>query len=394
MKCKICDSSKTSEVLDLGKQPLANKYPKDMRQIKNEKKFNLKILFCQYCKSAQIKKIVNRNLLFEDYYYLSSVNKKLRKHFENFSKKLTKYKFIVDIGSNDGILLKPLRKLKLNAIGIDPSKNVGKIANDQGLKTYIGFFDKPIIKKILNNYTKPDLIVASSVVTHLDDPKKFAKNIKYFLKTGGDVIVEIEYLQNFLKNLEFERFYFDRPFYYSASSINIMFRKVGMSLYDIEKIKAHGGSLRCYIKNSLNYKKTKRCKKILNDELKKLNLNEFKLFKKKITKEAKIFKEKLLSLKNEGAFIIGYGAPARVSTITNFANVDSDLIQYIIDDSTLKQHRYSPGKHIRILPKKNNINTKIKTVIVFAYEYFDDIKKNFKKLKVIFYKPIPFKKLR
>tara|TARA_B100001059_G_scaffold59545_1_gene54974 strand:- start:596 stop:1780 length:1185 start_codon:yes stop_codon:yes gene_type:complete len=394
MKCKICDSSKISEVLDLGKQPLANKYPKNLTQIKNEKKFSLKILFCKYCKSAQIKKIVDRNLLFEDYYYLSSVNKKLRQHFENFSRQLTQYKFIVDIGSNDGILLKPLKRLKLNAIGIDPSINVGKIANDQGLKTYIGFFDKPIIKKILKNYPKPDLIVASSVVTHLDNPKKFVKNIKYFLKTGGDVIVEIEYLQNFIKNLEFERFYFDRPFYYSANSINIMFKKVGMSLYDIEKIEAHGGSLRCYIKNSYNYKKTARCKKILNDELKKLNLSEFKLFKNKVSKEAKKFKEKLLKLKKEGKYIIGYGAPARVSTITNFANIKSDLIQYIIDDSPLKQHRYSPGKHIRILPKKNNINSKIKTVIVFAYEYFDDIKKQFKKLKVIFYKPIPFTKLK
>ena len=394
MKCKICDSSKISEVLDLGKQPLANKYPKSLTQIKNEKKFSLKILFCKYCKSAQIKKIVDRNLLFEDYYYLSSVNKKLRQHFENFSRQLTQYKFIVDIGSNDGILLKPLKRLNLNAIGIDPSINVGKIANDQGLKTYIGFFDKPIIKKILKNYPKPDLIVASSVVTHLDNPKKFVKNIKYFLKTGGDVIVEIEYLQNFIKNLEFERFYFDRPFYYSANSINIMFKKVGMSLYDIEKIEAHGGSLRCYIKNSFNYKKSARCKKILNDELKKLNLSEFKLFKNKVSKEAKKFKEKLLKLKKEGKYIIGYGAPARVSTITNFANIKSDLIQYIIDDSPLKQHRYSPGKHIRILPKKNNINSKIKTVIVFAYEYFDDIKKQFKKLKVIFYKPIPFTKLK
>ena len=113
-----------------------------------------------------------------------------------------------------------------------------------------------------------------------------------------------------------------------------------------------------------------------------------------MSKEAKKFKEKLLNLKKKGEYIIGYGAPARVSTITNFANIDSDLIQYIIDDSPLKQHKYSPGKHIRILPKKNNINNKIKTVIVFAYEYFDDIRKQFKKLKVIFYKPIPFKKLK
>jgi len=359
MKCKICDSKRVSEVINLGKQPLANKYPKNKNEKLKEKKFNLKILFCKNCKSAQIKKIIDRKYLFEDYYYLSSVNNKLKKHFEKLAKKLKKYKFVVDIGSNDGVLLKPLKKLKIKAIGVDPSINVGKIANEKGLKTFIGFYDKPIINKILKKYSKPDLIVASSVVTHLDNPKKFAKNIELFLEKNGDLIIEIEYLQNILKNLEFERFYFDRPFYYSAFSINKLFNNVGMSLYDIEIIEAHGGSLRCYIKNIKNFKKTNRCNKILNNELKKLNIKSFRMFNNKIIKEVEKFKYNLLNFKKEKKIVIGYGAPARVSTITNFANIDSKLINYIIDDSPLKQKRFSPGKHIRILPKKNNINNKI-----------------------------------
>ena len=382
---------KVTEVLDLGRQPLANKYPKNFKEIQNEKLFNLKILFCKKCKSAQIKKIINRNYLFEDYYYLSSINKKLKSHFESLSKKLINYSFVVDIGSNDGILLSPLKKLKINSIGIDPSKNIGKIANDKGLKTFIGFFDTPIINKILKQYSKPDLIIASSVVTHLKNPKKFAINIKKFLEKNGDLIVEIEYLKNFIKNLEFERFYFDRPFYYSAYSLSLMFKKVDMTLYDIEKIDIHGGSLRCFIKNSKNYKKTKRCTKILNDESKVLNKNLFSNFKKNIAREAKKLKNKLENLNKEGKKIIGYGAPARVSTITNFANIDSKLIDYIIDDSPLKQNRYSPGKHIKILSKKNNIQSINKNVIVFAYEYFDDIKKKFNQKNVTFFKPIPFK---
>ena len=394
MKCKICDSNKITEVIDLGKQPLANKYPKNKKEILKEKKFNLKILFCTRCKAAQIKKIVDRKYLFEDYYYLSSVNKKLKTHFEKLATKLTKYKFVVDIGSNDGILLQPLKKHKVKAIGIDPSINVGKIANDRGLKTFISFFDKPIITKILKKYPKPDLIVASSVVTHLDNPKKFAKNIKTFLVENGDLIIEIEYLQSFIKNLEFERFYFDRPFYYSANSINYLFNKEEMSLYDIEKIETHGGSLRCFIKNIRNFKKTNRCKKILNDEIKTLNLKSFKVFNNKIIKEVARLKYNLSTLKKENKMIIGYGAPARVSTITNFANIDSNLLDFIIDDSPLKQHRYSPGKHIKILSRKNNLNNKIDYVVVFAYEYFEEIKKKFKKIKVFFFKPIPFKEIK
>ena len=145
-----------NEVINLLKQPLANKYPKNKKEIINEKKFTriLKIVFCKIC-IRQIKKIVSRKILFQDYYYLSSVNKKLKEHFEKLAFKIKKYKFVVDIGSNDGILLEPLNKLKVKSLGIDPSINVGKIANNKGLKTYIGFFDKIMIKKVLKNYFKP-----------------------------------------------------------------------------------------------------------------------------------------------------------------------------------------------------------------------------------------------
>ena len=392
MKCKVCTSRKIYEVIDLGRQPLANKYPKNKYEIIKEKKYNLKIFFCKKCKASQIKKIVNRNILFEDYYYLSSVNKKLKEHFENLSLKLKKFDFVVDIGSNDGILLSPLKKLNINSIGIDPSKNVGEIANKKGLKTFIGFFDKRMVEKILKQYQKPDLIVASSVVTHLENPILFSKNIKKFIKKDGTLIIEIEYLQNFLKNIEYERFYFDRPFYYSAHSIKELFKNVGMKLFDIEKIDVHGGSLRFYIKNSLNCKITKRCEKILNNEKQNLNLSIFNLFNKKIYKHSKYLKDQLIKFKQNNQNVIGYGCPARVSTITNFSKINSDLIKFIIDDSPLKQNRFTPGMHIKILPRKNNLSN-IDIVIVFAYEYFKDIKKIFKNKNVIFFKPIPFNKL-
>ncbi len=394
MKCRICNSSATSPIFDLGKQPLANKYPKNQKEIREEKKYKLKVFFCNTCKAAQISTLIDRKLLFEKYYYLSSVNFGLKRHFNTLSKKLKKYNFIVDIGSNDGILLEPLKKLKIKSIGIDPSKNVGKIANDKGLKTFIGFFNKKIIDKILIKYPKPDAIVASSVMTHLEKPREFAKNIKYFLKENGVLILEIEYFYNFIKNLEYERFYFDRPFYYSAYCIDKLFQSYQMSLFDIEVINIHGGSLRLYIRNIKKIKKTTRCKKILKIEKQYLNIKNLHLIKNKIKKETLLFKNKLIKYKKDKRNIVGYGAPARVSTITNFGNIDSNLINYIIDDSPLKQGRFTPGTHIKIVPKKNNINERINIVIVFAYEYFNDIKKNFKKLKVKFYKPIPFSKLK
>ena len=394
MKCKICKSEKLSEIVDLGLQPLANKYPKNIQEKIKEKKYPLKIMFCNSCKSAQIKKIIDRNLLFTNYYYLSSINNKLKKHFKNLSLKLKKYDFIVDIGSNDGILLEPLKKMNKLAVGIDPSINVGRIANNKGLKTFISFFNKEIIKKILNKYPKPDLIVASSVVTHLENPKRFVRDIKSFLKKDGVLIIEIEYFKNFIKNTEFERFYFDRPFYYSAYTINYLFKKIGMTLYDIEKINIHGGSIRCFIKNNTKVNKTIRCKEIISEELSFLKIKFFEKFKKNIYTEAKFLFKKLTIYKKQNKNIIGYGAPARVSAITNIAKIDNKLIDFIIDDNPLKQNRLTPGMHIKILPRKNNINAKIDIVIVFAYEYFKDIKEKFINVKVVFYKPIPFRKLK
>ncbi len=394
MQCRICNSKDLFKVFNLGKQPLANKYPKNLKEIKKEKKYNLTVYFCKSCKSAQIKNIISRDIMFKEYFYLSSVNKGLKLHFEKLAKKLKNFNFVIDIGSNDGILLDPLKKNKVKAIGIDPSINVGKMANDRGLLTYIGFFDQKIIKRILKKHPKPDAIVASSVITHLEKPIDFARNIKSILDEDGTLIIEIEYLYNFLKSLEYERFYFDRPFYYSASSLSVLFKKFGMTMYDIEEINIHGSSLRIYIKNKKIHTMTNRCKKILEKEKKYLTLSNLKRINYKIENETKIFKNKLIKLKKENKFVIGYGAPARVSTITNFASVDSNLINYIIDDSPIKQNKFTPGSHIKILPKSRNINSQINTVIVFAYEYFNDIKKNFKKHKINFYKPIPFKKIK
>ena len=165
-----------------------------------------------------------------------------------------------------------------------------------------------------------------------------------------------------------------------------------MKLYDIEKIAAHGGSLRCFIKNSGRIKETARCKKLLISEKKALHENAFLNFNYLIKKNSYNLKKKLQIFKSSGKKVIGYGAPARVATITNFSKIDSNLIEYIIDDSPLKQGRFSPGMHIKIKSRNNNLKN-IDVVIVFAYEYFIDIKKYFKNNKVLFYKPIPFGKL-
>jgi len=391
MNCNCCKKSNFQNLLDLGLQPYANKYPsKDL--LDNEFKENLLISICLNCFTCNTNKIASRKEMFEEYFYLSSVNPELVNHFEELSKIIPNNSKLLDIGSNDGILLKPLKNKNVNAIGIDPSENVGKIANLNGLKTIIGFFDDEKSDVILREYGEFDYIVASSIFTHVEDSDKFVKNIYKILKNNGTFILEIEYIKNILTNLEFERFYFDRPYYFSIRGIKEIFEKNKLFINKIEEISPHGGSLRFYISKN---------PKDLDGSLTK-SLTEESLYFKDLFKTnfqdlafdaASNLKKELIKLRDNKKKVIAFGCPARFSTITNFVDIDKSLINFVIDDSPLKQDKFSPGQHIPIV-NRNFLNYEnADAIIVFAYEYFDSIFKFTNKFNIPHFKPIPFSRL-
>lgn len=376
MKCLLCLQDKAVEFLNLGRQPLANKYPETKAKFKTEDFFPLAVFFCPDCKNVQLGTIVSRERMFEDYYYLSSVNPGLVRHFEELAKKFARAKFVVDIGSNDGILLKPLQQLGVRAIGVDPSVNVGKIANDAGLTTIIAFFNEKSAKAIVKKYGKPDVVLASSIFTHLEDPHQFIEAVKNLMALDGRFIIEVEYIGNILKDVQFERFYLDRIFYYSLTSLKHLFERHDMYIADVEKIEPHGGSIRVTVYNKGRGKGvSSRVKQLLKEEKTSLTLSKLKKFKEKTESYVKAFRDKLKEYKKLNLKVGGYGAPARVTTITNFGGIGPKLIEFIVDDSPLKQNRFSPGMHIPIVPNSHLKKHKPDVLVVFAYEYFDDIKK-------------------
>ena len=375
MKCLLCSQEDLAEFLNLGQQPLANKYP-PKEDFKKEDFFPLAMLFCPRCKNVQLGTLVSRERMFVDYYYLSSVNLGLVRHFEELAKKLSAAKFVLDIGSNDGILLKPLKELGVRALGVDPSENVSKIANDQGLTTVTAFFDKPTAEKIKKDFGEPDAVVASSVFTHLENPHQFIEDVKAVMAEDGDFIIEVEYIGNILKLIQFERFYLDRIFYYSLTSLKNLFEGHGMHIYDVENIEPHGGSIRVVVRKN-NYRTApKDSVQLFTDkEERELTLSKLQDFKKEVEKNSKAFREMLEGYQASGLKVAGYGAPARVATICNYGNIGPSLIEFIVDDSPLKQNRFSPGTHIPIVPKNYLEAHRPDVLVVFAYEYFDDIKK-------------------
>lgn len=377
MKCSLCLKETSVPFLDLGKQPLANKYPRQ-EDFAKEDFFPEVVYFCLNCKNVQLGTIVSRERMFEDYYYLSSVNPGLVRHFNSLAQKLKDggSRFVLDVGSNDGILLKPLKELGLKFLGLDPSVNVSKIANDAGLETVTAFFDTKSAQDIKIKYGQPDTIVASSIFTHLDDPHEFMIGVKNLMQADGKFIIEVEYIGNIIKDIAFERFYLDRIFYYSLSSLSQLAKMHNMYISDVEMVEPHGGSLQVTFQN-IGFGKpvNSRVSKMLEEENVILTLSKLFDFKKEVDKTVTDFKNKLIELKNSGVKVAGYGCPARVTTITNYGNIGPDLIDFIVDDSPLKQNKFSPGKHIPIVPNNYLQNNKPDLLVVFAFEYMEDIRK-------------------
>ena len=380
--CRSCGGKNLKRILSLGFQPLANNL------IKNKKsKFDtypLELNFCLDCYNVQLSVSVNPKKMFSNYYYLSSTSKSFRSHFEQESKKyfkefkLNKQSQIIDIGSNDGVGLLPFKELGIkNLLGIEPAKNLCKISNKKGIKTLNDFLNYKSLKRIKH---KADLILASNVFAHSDDLKEMGECILKLLLKNGTAIIEVQYLMKTLKDLTFDNIYHEHYNYWSLTSIKNFFDNLGGKIYKAEEINTHGGSLRIYVCKNLNKKVDKSVSKLLRIEenygIKKFST--YKIFANKILKIKKNVLNNLKILKNKSNSVIGYGAPAKATTALNFFGI-SEEIDFIVEDNKLKHNKFVPGVNIPIY-SKNKIKNNKSPILVLAWNFYSEIKKNNKNL--------------
>ncbi len=380
--CRCCGRKNLKRILSLGFQPLANNLIKN--KTTKFDKYPLELNFCPVCYNVQLSVSVNPKKMFSNYYYLSSTSKSFRSHFEQAAKKyvkefkLNKKSKIIDIGSNDGVGLLPFKELGIKKLlGIEPAKNLCKISNKKGIKTLNDFLNFKSLKKIKH---KADLILASNVFAHSDDLKEMGECILKLLSKNGTAIIEVQYLLRTLKDLTFDNIYHEHYNYWSLTSINNFFDNLGGKIYKAEEIDTHGGSLRIYVSKNLNKKLEKSVTKFLRIEenfgIKKFST--YKVFANKILKIKKNVIKNVKILKNRSNSIIGYGAPAKATTALNFFGI-SEEIDFIIEDNALKHNKYVPGVNIPIY-SKNKLKNNKSPILVFAWNFFKEIKRNNKNL--------------
>ncbi len=377
--CRSCGSDKLKRVVSLGYQPLANNLLKKVDE--KDELYPLEMNYCSICHNCQLSVVVDPKKMFSNYLYLSSTSKTFRNHFDKAAKKYInefklspKKSYIIDVGSNDGVALKPFHDLKFkNILGIEPAKNLAKKANKEKIKTFNGFLNKKNMKKIKKN---ADIVLASNVFAHSDELKLMAECMLKLIKKEGTIIIEIQYLLNTLKDLTFDNIYHEHYNYWSLTSLVTFFNKLDAKIYRAEKINTHGGSLRIYVKKSKKSKIETSVKEILKEEenfgIK--NYNTYQSFAKKVYKIRDNVRKNISELKKNNEKIIGYGSPAKATTALNFFGVSKE-IECIVEDNKLKQGKYLPGVRIPIRSKQS-LNGKANCLLVLAWNFFDEIKKN------------------
>ena len=318
--------------------------------------------------------------MFSNYLYQSSTTESFRNHFTLAAKKyikdlkLNKKSYIIDIGSNDGIALKPFKDLGFkNLIGVEPAKNLSKIANKNKIKTINTFLEKKNLKKIKKN---ADLLLASNVFAHSDKLKEMAECMFRLISKKGVIIIEVQYLLNTLKDLTFDNIYHEHYNYWSLTSLINFFNQFEAKIFRVERINTHGGSIRIYVKKEKKIKIENSVKALIKEEV-KFGIKKFKTYKKfgeKIYKIRENVIKNIAELKKNHKKIVGYGSPAKATTALNFFNI-TDSIDFIIDDNKLKQGKFIPGVKIPIKNKKA-IKNKDSTILVLAWNFFKEIKKN------------------
>ncbi len=378
-ECRSCGNKDLKRVVSLGYQPLAN----NLLKKKDEKTelYPLEVNFCEKCFNCQLSVAIDPKKMFSNYLYTSSTSKLFREHFILAAKKYIKdfnlkpkKSYIIDIGSNDGVALKPFKDLKFKKIlGIEPAKNLAKEANKNKIKTFNGFLEKKNLKKIKKG---ADLILASNVFAHSDKLKEMAKCMFDLLNKKGVIIIEVQYLLNTIKDLTFDNIYHEHYNYWSLSSLEKFFLSLNMKIFKAEKINTHGGSIRVFISKDKNKKIDKSVRDLLLEE-EKFGLKKYKTYKdfgEKVYKIRKNVLKNLNELKKKNEKIIGFGAPAKATTSLNFYGI-TDQIDFIVEDNSLKHNKYIPGVKIPI-KRKDTVKDKNNTMIVLAWNFFEDIKKN------------------
>ena len=368
-ECAVCRNKELKTIMKYGEVPLAGYFPSDLDTVMDFT-YNMDLVYCESCTLVQTDSMVDASVLFEDYRYMSSIG--LTGHFNSVAKMLVNDynpKDVLEIGSNDGVLLLPLQELGVNAVGVDPASNVVDVAIEKGCNVYKDYFSEEFVKQnsLENSF---DMIVSNNCFAHIDDIHSIVRGAKLALKADGRMSIEVHYIKDLINKTQYETVYHEHLYYYSVTALNNLFKQYGMTIERVDFIPIHGGSIRVIVNNQ-DLESSNQINKILSEEreLGLTSFNHFKHFGDISVEHINSVKNTISRLKNSGAKIAGYGASGRGNIFCKLCNLTPDLIDYIVDESPERMWRFTPNTGIPILPKSELENNRPDYIFIFAWNY-------------------------
>ena len=383
MNCRHCYNKLAHVFLDLGFAPLSNAYLEEADLNRPEVYFPLKVYVCNSCWLVQTADYASREELFkDDYSYFSSISESWLNHAFKYCEKISNFleldssSQIVEIGSNDGYLLKNFVEKGIPSLGIEPTSGTAEKAVSLGIPVIKQFFSLKLAKKLAARGQKADLIIGNNVYAHVPDINDFTAGIKMLLKAKGIVTLEFPHLLNLLKYNQFDTVYHEHYSYLSVYTTSKIFEENGLRIFKIEKLPTHGGSVRVYGCNIEDTRETESSVDEIIDQEKKEGMQDLRVYNA-FQEKANTLKNNLISFliekKEKNEAVAAYGAAAKGNTLLNYAGIKPDLLPFVCDAAPSKQGKFMPGSHIPILHPNELINKKPKWVLILPWNISKEI---------------------
>ena len=372
--------------LNLLKQPITNSYLPNLKSntLKKEFFYNLSMAFDTNNYLVSIKKPIDpKNQYTDKYAHRASQSKTMNIAFRKIANKLRKRfkpKLTIEIGSNDGVFLKNFSKKEI--IAVEPCKNLAKITNRQGYKTFDNFWNLNLSKKITNKKGKVDLIYSANTISHIPNLDEVFKAVSFCLNDQGVFVFEDPYIGSVIENNSYDQFYDEHVHLFSLIAISNIVKKNNLRIVDVEILETHGGSIRFYVtKIGSKFKTSKKVDNLFKSEIRKKlnNFTTYRLFSNRVKKSKKNLLSLLKKLKKNKKKVISYGATYKSATIFNYCNIGPDLISFVTDSTKNKQGKYTPGMHIPIKPPCDMVKERVDFAFLGAWNFLKEIKHKEKK---------------
>jgi SAM-dependent methyltransferase len=381
--CRSCGHSPLMPILSLGDTPLANALLTRAQLSADEPRFPLDLAFCPSCTLVQITKSVPPEMMFRDYMYFSSFSDTMLVHARSIAermiaeRKLGAGSLVIEIASNDGYLLKNYLQKGVPVLGVEPASNIAKVAREQhGIETIEEFFGTDIAARLVTEGRQADVVHANNVLAHVPDLNGFVGGIATVLKPDGVAVIEAPFLMDMIDKLEFDTIYHEHLCYFSLTALDALFRRHGMSIVDVERLKIHGGSIRLFAAKTSSGRAAAPSVAALLAEEAAWHVRDYKRYEDFGARVGALKSElvALLSrLKGEGKSIAAYGASAKGATLLNTFGIGGQFLDYIVDRSTVKQGHFAPGTHLEILSPDVLATRKPDYLLLLAWNFAEEI---------------------